>query len=249
MKDFNEEMKKQNEEILNVWRKMGLLAGLKEGSINEWRTAKSFDLMANYLMQNGQIRNAEAIALYAFPMIRKLLCTGKHRLHRIIEPEMLLHFLNEEDGTVGECFSHEGKPTLSKKGKYILDSIKNLINQDEFKYIGDMKIGDFLTEIYNYKHDDYSNMLVENNGNVNKEKSNDKVLKAVFAILDTFCDLEAFLLSVVTDTFKMRFIDKASESLEIGDVIEADDGKEYKITGFNKENGEAIIEETKNGEL
>lgn len=89
------EMKQKNEEILTKWRGLGFLYGLKEGSINEWRCAKSFDNMANYLTVNSEeYDNSFGLSVIVFPFIRQALCSGKRRLYRLVRPEEVLDFLN-----------------------------------------------------------------------------------------------------------------------------------------------------------
>lgn len=94
MKTNEIEMKEKNEQILNTWRKIGFLQGLKEGSINEWRCAKSFDEMVNYCLNNKGNTNP-VFETIIFPIIRRVLCTGKNRISRIIHPEELINSIKE----------------------------------------------------------------------------------------------------------------------------------------------------------
>jgi len=95
------EMKKVNEDILAKWKGCGLLNGLKEGSTNEWRCAKSFDEMAIYCLANNTTISG-SFGVMIFPIVRRALCTGKNRLTRIVQPEEIIKVLSET--TVSEAF-------------------------------------------------------------------------------------------------------------------------------------------------
>ena len=70
--------KKSKKEILTQWRILGLLQGLKEGGIIEWRCAKSFEKMANYLIENNNSIFAATNWVYVlFPIIRRSLTKNK----------------------------------------------------------------------------------------------------------------------------------------------------------------------------
>jgi len=90
------EMKEENEIILKRWRNIGFLNGLKEGSQNEWRCAKSFELMAQYLTSNEwvfkDLTDAQILSLKTipFPIIRRVLCSNRPKVNRIIQPEEII---------------------------------------------------------------------------------------------------------------------------------------------------------------
>lgn len=100
MKELDE-MKAKNEEILKRWRSYGFLKGLKEGSINEWRCAKSFQDMADFISADNEKKYASLYAVL-FACIRRILCTGKKRLHRLLKPEELIEFFEKQNAY--ECW-------------------------------------------------------------------------------------------------------------------------------------------------
>ncbi len=97
--------KKSKSEILSAWRELEFLNGLKEGGIVEWRCAKSFDLMADYLMlhleENGDKKVIRSWGAVVFPMIRRCLAKNSNRITKVIKPEEVFEFLNEK--TIGDA--------------------------------------------------------------------------------------------------------------------------------------------------
>jgi hypothetical protein len=175
-----EEMKQKNEEILNRWRSLGLLAGLTEGSINEWRCAKSFDNAANYILNNDIGSNS--VTVFSFPFIRRVICTGKKRLHRILNGEEVCEFLTSV--TVGECMDYVKKKVKSGVGKAMLKIIDNYLDYSEkYQSVRELSISDFF---------DYL------------KEGDDIRYKMFSAIMKDAFDYEAELLSAATDIFVER---------------------------------------------
>lgn len=143
------EMKESNEKILKRWRDLGFLQGLKEGSQNEWRCAKSFELMAQYLMTNEEklrytLCKSEATTNFTqtvtFPIIRRLICIERPRVNRIIQPEEILDVLDSVtlDQAIDVCRIYnkkiKGKETNKKKITYV-NKIKDYYNLGELTFI------------------------------------------------------------------------------------------------------------------
>ena len=169
-----EEMKQKNEEILKKWRSFGLLDGLKGGSINEWRCAKSFDDMAYYLIDNGY--DGSFLSVLVFPFIRKVLCSGKKRLHRLINPKEVIEFL--ETTTPNECFEYAVKNRKNIASKHLLITIiRNLLN---YQNCGDKTLKEF-----------FNNMSLEE----------EEPYKVISAITKDVLDLTAELIFISTDLF------------------------------------------------
>jgi hypothetical protein len=182
-----EEMKQVNEEILNRWRATGFLRGLKEGSINEWRCAKSFDNVANYLL-NSDIESY-VLTVLAFPFVRRVLCTGKKRMHRILTGEEVCDFLTEV--TVEECLSEMESRFKTPLGKTLLGIFKNYVEYAEsYEHAKDSSIVDFLDGLK--RCDTYYEPVFV------------KMMSGVF-------DYEAELLCAATDIFVERNIKKEKE--------------------------------------
>lgn len=116
------EMKKVNEEILKTWRDLGFLNGLTEGSQMEWRCAKSFDLMAKYLMEKEL--GSSIVALYAFPILRRVICSNRPRLNKIIQPNELLDLF--EGASMMDIINYVSgkKQKTSSQLSYIINYIK-----------------------------------------------------------------------------------------------------------------------------
>ena len=171
-----EEMKQVNEEILNRWRATGFLRGLKEGSINEWRCAKSFDNLANYIMANDEL-DSESLDVFAFPFVRRVLCTGKKRLHRILTGEEVCDFLMSV--TIDECMKHLKNKVKTELGKTLLKLIENYLDYaEQYEHAKETPLTEFCDGL---KDANYGKVFVA-------------VTKGVF-------DFEAELLSAATDIF------------------------------------------------
>lgn len=172
-----EEMKQVNEEILNKWRKLGFLQGLKEGSINEWRCAKSFDNAANYILDNEY--ESYSLSVFAFPFIRRAICTGKKRLHRILSGEEVCDFLTTI--TVKECLTEMKSKVKTLVGIALLGVFENYIDYaDRTMHASDASLIEFIDGI--------------RDGDTYPEKMFKALMKDVF-------DFEAELLSAATDIF------------------------------------------------
>lgn len=210
-------MKQKNEEILQRWRNLGFLKGLKEGSINEWRCAKSFDNMANYCLQNNI---CGSICTLSFPLIRRVLCTGKNRIYRIIESEWVVDIFNKT--TLNECVDEFLKiPSKSKKTQKFREEFGNAFKMYiDIADICDMSVGDFF--------DQYC-----------LESPNEPIKYA--KVLGCLCDIEAEILSIVADKFVSQFADKLSDALNVGDEFETDKGEKMKVIGID-ENGDVLTE-------
>lgn len=127
---------KTKKDILDFWRKLHFLDGLNEGSQNEWRCAKSFDLMANYLNDNKQY-SSFSYTFSTFPLIRRLICSERPRCHRIIKPNEIIVPMNTVK--IGEMLKEVD--TLSKKKTYKADAIVNFI---KYRNLLVMTISEFL---------------------------------------------------------------------------------------------------------
>lgn len=182
-----EEMKKQNEEILNKWRKLGFLQGLKEGSINEWRCAKSFDNVANYLL--SQEENSPSLETLSFPFVRKSLCSGKKRIHRILTGEEVCDFLDSV--TVEECLTEMKNEFRNPIARALLGVFENYVKYaDKTMHASDSSITDFIDGI--------------RDGDTHTEEMFSALMKGIF-------DVEAEMLSAATDIFVERNIKKGKE--------------------------------------
>ena len=182
-----EEMKQKNEEILNKWKNLGLLVGLKEGSINEWRCAKSFENAANYILNNEY--ESYSLPVFAFPFIRRVVCTGKKRLHRILTGEEVCRFLTSV--TVSECMDQVRKKVKTGLGKTMIKIIDNYLKYvDGFMQASGSSLTDFVDGI--------------KSGNNPAEEMFNTLMDGVF-------DFEAELLSAATDIFVERNIKKEKE--------------------------------------
>lgn len=176
-------MKQKNEEILDRWRGLGLLNGLKEGSINEWRCAKSFENIAHYILDSKDIKSA-SLGTFAFPFVRKVLCTGKKRLYRILTGEEVCDFLTSV--TVKECLERARKRIKTELGKSMLKIIDNYLEYaDKFMTASNASLVDFFDELKYNKFNAGGLLYV--------------LMKDVF-------DFEAELLASATDIF----VDKSS---------------------------------------
>ena len=86
--------KEKKEEILERWRTLGFVKGLEEGSVNEWRVAKSMELMAQYLLTHPEECNT-SFDVCIFPIIRRCFTKNRRKVTRIIKPEEIISWLKE----------------------------------------------------------------------------------------------------------------------------------------------------------
>lgn len=205
-------MKQKNEEILQRWRNLGFLKGLKEGSINEWRCAKSFDNIANYCIEHDAEYNY-SMAIASFGIIRKVLCTGKKRLHRIIDAEIFVDFYKTD--TVLDCIKHISKLKCTEKEIECIRRFVSYCNGWE------MSIGSFLEGIM-APPDNIENRLTD-----------------VANIITAVIDLEAIFVALAAEQFMTHFVDKLSDVLNVGDEFETDKGEKMKVIGID-ENGDVL---------
>lgn len=151
--------KKNKKEILAQWRILGLLQGLKEGGIIEWRCAKSFEKMANYLIENNNTIFASTNwACVLFPIIRRSLTKNKGRLTNVIEPKDLTNFL--QDKTIKELLDFVKNKKGKKKMKFFVECFeryveKETLNSPLFNCISifDEKEMKFLRGIFNLDYE------------------------------------------------------------------------------------------------
>ena len=90
--------KSERNEILSIWRELGFLSGLKEGGIIEWRCAKSYDLMAKYMLgeEGCKVKCLSDWEVAMFAIIRGCLTRNSSKLTRIIEPGGIVSLLGEK---------------------------------------------------------------------------------------------------------------------------------------------------------
>lgn len=174
------EMRQENEKILEKWRSLGFLSGLKKGSTNEWRCAKSFNDIAEYLLK-GDNDALGPIAVRSFPFIRKVLCTGKNRLYRLIKPEELVEFFNT--ATIKDCASLIDYST-DKENEILL---LRVLNYDKIK-------DDTLLEFFSHMD--------------NKVDEPYRVLSILFFGAGVPFDIEAKVLLLASELFVKKSLDK-----------------------------------------
>ena len=173
-------MKQKNEEILARWRELGFLEGLKIGSINEWRCAKSYDDMAKYLLLSN---NNDYSTTLAFPFIRRVLCTRKKRLYRIIKPSEVIDFLNTT--TVEDCLYFLSDSEIQE--------IQNITKPKSVKEVKKILLYKILS-CEKFKNETLSVFFTK----LSVEKDYYKFLKQ---IVGSVIDIEAELLVIACDLF------------------------------------------------
>ena len=142
-------MKTKND-IIDFWKSKGLLNGLKSGSQTEWRCAKSFEDLSNILL-NGYNETLNINREYfdkcnnpkfqsiIFPIIRRMICTNKPRLNRIIKPNEIIDALNQL--TINDLLKHLDAlsfPNYKNIKQYFRESqliIMNFKKNIHFQYI------------------------------------------------------------------------------------------------------------------
>lgn len=165
----------KKEEILKKLRGSCLLDGFKEGSVNEWRCAKSYNDFVNYLMEQEYNDKLNYLSVVAMVFIHKVLSTGKKRLHRFIKPEEIIFFF--KNTTMGDLCLHLSKRTPKKKNADLTQICINVSNSELYK---DIILIDFLY------------------GVVNENEIKYNLIKELF---NSVIDVEATFLSIAIDYF------------------------------------------------
>lgn len=123
--------KKTKNDILNRWRNIGLLDGLKKYSKTEENVAEGFERMSIFLLNNETVDENEFFNTVIFPIIR-LIYTGEkstgQRLKKVLPAEKLYDILNTT--TFGEMFQTINNNTPKSKQE------KNKILYRLLKYKG-----------------------------------------------------------------------------------------------------------------
>ena len=113
------EMVHSKSDVLSAWRSLGFLAGLKEGGVVEWRCAKSFDLMARYLMEDSRSEDELRWEVMVFPFLRKCASRYTNRITRVVSPEEVFGFLSAK--TIGDLLSRMYGVKMDKCFKYLVE--------------------------------------------------------------------------------------------------------------------------------
>lgn len=167
-------LKEEKEQIIPIWRHIGLLEGIKEGSINEWRVAKSYNNFAKYALQDNSL---SALCVITFPLIRKSLCCRKKRLYRIIQGREIADFFKEHTIKELSNFYNNGNSPLIKTIPSERILFGNLL---KIEAISNWTLFDFITKFY---------------------KNEEEPLKTVSAVLEDVVDIEKMLCTVCSDYF------------------------------------------------
>ena len=120
-------MKTDKKVILKIWRQLGLLDGLKNDGIIEWRCAKSFNLMSEYILNNKNVdKRIIAWEVVIFPIIRRSLTKNTNRITKVIKPKELIDFLinNKIDNFLSFIINSVRK----EKTKYIIECFSRYLD-------------------------------------------------------------------------------------------------------------------------
>jgi hypothetical protein len=86
---------------------------------------------------------SDVLNVFAFPLVRRVLCTGKKRVHRILTGEEVCEFLTEV--TVEECLSEMESRAKNPTGKALFNVFKNYIEYAErYEHAKDSSFVEFL---------------------------------------------------------------------------------------------------------
>jgi hypothetical protein len=120
-------------------------------------------------------------------MIRKAICTGKKRLHRLIEPKEIIDFFNT--ATPNECFDYVVKNSNRKgEAKVLVRTLfKNLL---DYENCGEDTLTSFFANILSKTAEPYQTIIA--------------ITKGIF-------DWEAEILAIATDLFVERCINKTQK--------------------------------------
>lgn len=116
--DYDEAIKqnpKYKKDVVNRWRKLGLVEGIKPNSVTEKRLCESYERMTAYLINEHKEENG-GFETVVFPIIRRILTsngTGGH-ISRVVMPKEIIKVL--ETCTTQEM--HDTIKNLIPKAKY-----------------------------------------------------------------------------------------------------------------------------------
>lgn len=138
-------MKQVNKEILEKWRKLGFLQGLKEGTQMEWRCAKSYELLCNFLEGNKYDDNTIYIL---FPIIRRILTVNHPRPTRIIQAEELIE--NYLNSSISDIFLIVPLSKNNYKMAFIKNYLKHISLYDKtiYEILNNKNIIESISEIF-----------------------------------------------------------------------------------------------------
>ena len=140
----------KKEEIIGTWRKIGLLQGIKEGSVHEWRCAKSYDNLAKH-MTYGDVPEEilNALQVISFPIIRRSIMNSGKKVTRIMEGNEIVDAFSEI--TLNECLDTAKEKKRGTKSKLFFNIFSRLL--DEYG-LGKKTIVEVMNTIYNAKPED-----------------------------------------------------------------------------------------------
>lgn len=122
------------EKILERWRNLCCLVGLKEGSDEEWRCAKMFEEWSVFVLNLEDENVRETLAFYGYPFIRRVLDV----LCMEIAIDDVVDFFT--DVTIGDLISH-----WADSSDYELSTWQHaVLNLGTMKDVRDMVLVDFL---------------------------------------------------------------------------------------------------------
>lgn len=122
--------------VVERWRSLGFLNGLKEGGVIERRCALSYQKLTDYLSDDNTPYVGKYLEVWLYAFLRQLLTT-KNRVNHIIEPKSILEALDTltVDDVVKSLYENNYKVK------------RQLINLLEYKKLGEKKIVDVLKKI------------------------------------------------------------------------------------------------------
>ena len=92
----NKNGEKTKNDIINIWRQLYLLDGIKNGSQQEWRCAKSYNNMAEYMIYGNLSDDViRSIKVIVFPIIRKLITASGEKITRVMTGKEIVDAMTE----------------------------------------------------------------------------------------------------------------------------------------------------------
>lgn len=153
-KKINSESKDENE-IIKRWRGLGFLEKIPEGSDAERNCALSYELLAKYLIENGEEKKfSDTFCVIPFAIIRRLMYGGEHTVNRSLT-------INDI-GEIGEITFDMLKSKYTLKDELINIAKLLNINYTPLKYVelNDEKSKKMLEGINGYFNIDFEGEIV-----------------------------------------------------------------------------------------
>lgn len=135
---------KTKKDIINIWRQLSLLGGIKEGSQQEWRCAKSYNNMAEYMIYGGLSEDEiNSIKVIVFPIIRRLITGSGKKVTRVMTGEEIVEGMLKI--TMDDMLKYAKDKKRGVKSSVMFEMFKRFVEEYE---LGEKNIVELMNTFY-----------------------------------------------------------------------------------------------------